>query len=145
MVRWASEVGVQDPLAMGFVVVFVGGLGGYEDRVNLSENLGIVESHRPTALADIVLAKNAQAMGHLLDASLSTPDVKYYVGLEPSRVFQVVRVKHERFPFDIENPPERALSFAIRVRIVHVHDVQVPGSDEITHFRLGGFQVTLPL
>jgi len=49
--------------------------------------------------------------------------------------------EHQRFPFDIENPSERALPLAIWVRIVDVHYVQVPGSHQIAHFRLGGFQV----
>src|SRR5437867_10261834 len=111
MVGRASEIGVQDPLSVRFVVVLVSGFGGYEDGVNLSENPRIIEGHRPAALAGIVLTKNAQAMSHLLDASLSTPNVKDHVGLEPAGVLQIVSVKDERLPFDIENPPERALPF----------------------------------
>ncbi len=71
--------------------------------------------------------------------------MKDYVGLKPARVFQVIGVKHERFAFDIKNPPERALSFAIGVCVINVHDVQVSGSDEIPHLGLGGFQVKLTL
>src|SRR5437660_1129071 len=118
MVGLASEVGVQDLLAVRFVVVFAGRFGGYEYRIDLSENLLIVESHGPSALASIVLTKNAQAVGHLLDASLSTPNVKDYIRPKPPRVFQIVGVKHERFPFDVENPPERTLPFATGVSIV---------------------------
>src|SRR6267142_3597986 len=95
MVGLASEIGVQDLLAVRFVVMFAGRFGGYEDRVDLSENLWIVESHRPSALPSIVLTKNAQAMGRFLDASLSTPDMKDYVGLEPSRGCQIVCVKRQ--------------------------------------------------
>ena len=35
MVRLASEIGVQDLLAVRFVVVFARRFGGYEDRVDL--------------------------------------------------------------------------------------------------------------
>src|SRR6266851_8065242 len=138
MVGLASEIGVQDLLAVRFVVMFAGRFGCYENRVDLSENLWIVESHRPPALAGLVLTKNAQAMGDLLDASLSTPDMKDYVGPQPPRVFQILGVKHERLPFDIENPPEGTLPFAVRVCVINVHNMQVPGSDEITHLRLRG-------
>ena len=86
MVGLASEIGVQDLLAVRFVVMSAGRFGGYEDRVDLSENLWIVESHRPSALTGIILTKNPQAMSHLFEASLSTPNMKDYVGLEPPRI-----------------------------------------------------------
>src|SRR5260370_38701632 len=114
MVRLASEIRVQDLLAVRFVVVFVGRFSGYEDRVDLAENIWIVESHGPAVLAGIVPMENTQAMGDFLDSSLSAPDMKEDVGFEPARIIQIVGVEHQRFSLDLEHSPEGTLPVSVR-------------------------------
>src|SRR6266849_2518437 len=58
MVRRTSEIRVQHLLAVRFAVVLVGRFSGYEDGVDLSENIWVVESHRPTVLARIIFMQN---------------------------------------------------------------------------------------
>ena len=117
--------------------MFAGGFGGDEDGVDLRENLRIVEGHRPPALTFIFLVENAQAMGYFHHAGLSTPDMKDDIRFHPLRIFQIVRVKDERFTFDIKYAPKRKLSLPIGICIVHIDDVQVPGGHKLSHFSYG--------
>src|SRR5216684_4143217 len=114
MVRLATEIRVEDLLAVWFAVVLVGRFDSYEDRVYLPENTWIVESHGPAVLAGIILVEDTQAVGDFPVSCLSAPDMKDDVGLERAWVSEVIGVEHEGFSFDIEHSPERTLPFSVR-------------------------------
>jgi len=79
MIRRASEVGVENLLAVRLVVALAGRFRGHKNGIDFGQHLRIVKGHRPTVLPRIVSAKDAQAVRNFLDASLAAPNVEYDV------------------------------------------------------------------
>src|SRR5258707_1381639 len=67
MIRRTSKVGVQDFLAVGLIVMLTCRFGGDEDRVDLTQNMRIIESHGPAVLVGIVLVQEPETVCHFFD------------------------------------------------------------------------------
>ena len=94
MVWLVSPICEKNFLAVWFVVVFTANFSRYKCRINLDKYARIIKSHRP-AILTIVLMENAQAMRHLFNADLLTPDMKNHIRLELTGGVQVIGIKHE--------------------------------------------------
>ena len=71
-----SEIGIEDPGAMRRVAAPVPGFGSDVNRIDLCENLRVIELERPALLVRVVVVQDTEAKGRLLATGLLTPQME---------------------------------------------------------------------
>src|SRR5580692_321416 len=145
MVGSASKIGEEDFLTARLILWFVAGFGGDEYGIDLLQHVGIVERHCPAILAYVVLVKDSQAVGDVLLANMSTPDMKDHIALELAWCVQIICIKDKRLSFDVENSSDRVPSFPVILRVVNIHNVEIPSSQYVLELARRRFQFLFPL
>jgi len=81
--------------AVGFVVLFAGNFGSSSNTELILDKYPLDRQTSSPNDLNVVLVQNAQAMRHLFNACLLTPDMKDHVCLELAGGVQVIGIKHE--------------------------------------------------
>ena len=123
----------QDSLASGFLNRLLSGLNGHENRIDLRQDLRVVERQHPSSVARVIVVEDAQASDRLFGTQPFTPHVKRHFGFQFPRVRQVVRIKDEGLPFRVEDPAKGPLALAVSVPVMHVDDVEIACDHEVAY------------
>ena len=138
MVRFVAQEGKQYSPSARLPYCLSRGFNGYENRIDLSQNMRIVKREHPASIAHIVVVEDSQASNRLLSAKVFAPYVERDFCIHFPRICEVVRIKNEGLPFGVENAAKSALVFAVAIPVVDVDDVEIARDyklSDVTCFR----------
>src|SRR5258708_6708084 len=109
------------------------GFNGYEDRIDLRQNVRIVKREHPTPIAHIVIVEDSQASNRFLGPQAFAPDVERDLCIYFSRVGKIVCKKDEGLPFCVENPAKGSLAPAVAISVVDIDNVEIARDYQFSH------------
>ena len=138
MVRFVAQESKQYLSSAWLLYRLPGGFNGYEDGIDLRQDVRIVKCKHPASIAHIIVVEDSQASNRFLGTKVFAPYVERDFRIHFSRICEVVCIKNEGLPFGVENATKRALALAVPVPVVHINNMEIARDYElsdVTRFR----------